>query len=261
MTKTTLKIELSCNGKTLTLGPGEELDITKITGLESSELEVGLSDLAVVDGSSLDGKHVKARPIHIEGSFRSLKDPGTKRETLVRFFNPKLSGTLTATIETGDQTETRTRSIDYELEGWTIREQKNLDARVGFVADLICPDPYFYGPEQESQGWIIEVGGDTETGWTAHISGPVTTATITNEDTGEYMRVEGVSVPSGGELQISTEERAMTVTVGGVSVFRYIDRGSTPFKLQPGYNTLDISSDISSGGYAYLTYRERFFGI
>ena len=34
MTVNTIKIELMCNGRTLVMGPNEDIDITKVTGLE-----------------------------------------------------------------------------------------------------------------------------------------------------------------------------------------------------------------------------------
>ena len=74
MTRNTITIELTCNGKTLRMGPNEDIDITKVTGLESSELELSTSDNALVDGASVDGKKIKPRPIHIEASFKSNKN-------------------------------------------------------------------------------------------------------------------------------------------------------------------------------------------
>ena len=38
MTVNTLTIELTCNGKTLKMGPGQDIDITAVSGLESSEV-------------------------------------------------------------------------------------------------------------------------------------------------------------------------------------------------------------------------------
>ena len=40
MTVNTLTIELTCNGKTLKMGPGQDIDITAVSGLESSEVEI-----------------------------------------------------------------------------------------------------------------------------------------------------------------------------------------------------------------------------
>ena len=61
MTVNTLTIELTCNGKTLKMGPGQDIDITAVSGLESSEVEISTSDNALVDGASVYGKKIKLR--------------------------------------------------------------------------------------------------------------------------------------------------------------------------------------------------------
>jgi len=137
MTKNTLKIVLECNGRTLAMGPNEDIDITKVTGLEASEFEISTSDNALVDGVSVDGKKIKGRPIHIEAAFRSLASNPQNREKLVKFFNPKYTGK--ARIENMGTP----RNIEYELEGWNFNDgDRNLDARLKFAVDLMCPDPY-----------------------------------------------------------------------------------------------------------------------
>lgn len=136
MTKNTIAIELACNGKTLRLGPGEDIDITKITGLESSELEISTSNNALVDGVSVDGKKIKPRPIHIEASFKSNRNNPQNRAKLIQFFNPKYTGKATIT------NMGTSRNIEYELEGWTFKQAPNWDVKLGILVDLICPDPY-----------------------------------------------------------------------------------------------------------------------
>ena len=113
MTRNTMTIELACNGKTLRMGPGEDLDIVNVSGLESSELEISTSDNALVDGASVDGKKIKPRPIHIEASFRSSKNNPENRAAVIKFFNPKYTGKATIT------NMGVSRNIEYELEGWT----------------------------------------------------------------------------------------------------------------------------------------------
>ena len=56
-----LDLKLECNGQSLLFGKsaeGEprEFGITKITGLESSALDINTSDNALVDGLIVDGK-------------------------------------------------------------------------------------------------------------------------------------------------------------------------------------------------------------
>lgn len=252
----TLSIKLSySSGPSLILGPGQEMDITKITGLESSEYSVGLTDLAVVDGASMDGRHVKPRPIHIEGSFRSLSNMAEKREQLVRFFDPKHTGTLEASIGT------KARSIDFELEGWTLKSQRNLSARVGFIADLICPNPYFYSDEwhPDDYGNVLNAG-DVETGWRATITGPAVNPTVKDDTRGLYMRVIH-TLAAGDTMVISTEDRRQTITLNGESAFRLIDRTSTPFRLRVGPNHISMADDNGAITPEGFSFRERFFGI
>ena len=136
MTKNTITIELTCNGKTLKMGPGEDIDIKLVTGLESSELDISTSDNALVDGASVDGKKIKPRPIHIEASFRSNKNNPENRAKVIQFFNPKYTGKALIT------NMGVSRSIEYELEGWTFATIRNMDNKLGILVDLLCPDPY-----------------------------------------------------------------------------------------------------------------------
>lgn len=136
MTKNTMIIELTCNGNILRMGPGEDIDIEEVTGLESSELQISTSDNALIDGATVDGKKIKPRPIHIEASFRSTKNNPENRTALIKFFNPKYTG-LARFTALGT-----TRKIEYELEGWSFYKQANLDNKMKIVVDLICPDPY-----------------------------------------------------------------------------------------------------------------------
>ena len=131
-----IRVVLSCNGRTLTFGKDSDIDITKITGLESSDIEISKSDNALVDGETVDGLKIKGRPIHIEASFRDLKNNKENRQNLIKFFNPKYAGK--ALIEYMGVS----RNIEYRLEGWTFKAKASLDARLAIVVDLYCPDPY-----------------------------------------------------------------------------------------------------------------------
>ena len=271
----TIHIKLDCAGKSLSLGPGEEADITKISGLESAKFEVGLSDLAVVAGASLDGRHVKPRPIHIEGSFRSFADMAERREQLVRFFNPEATGTLTATI--GE----RTRQIDYELEGWALKEAKTLSGRVGFVADLICPDPYFLGPsisriDEGRTTYTVTNPGDAPAGWKAEFANDglniVAAPSVSNAGSGYYFGLTSdafvFTYEEGhrGPITLSTERRARPALQDAekdgklVSLYAYIDRGSTLWLLPPGQASVKVSSSRGSPTVTF-SFRPRYLGI
>lgn len=124
MTVNTLKIELTCNGRTLAMGPGEDLDITKVTGLESSPLELSTSDNALVDGESMDGKKIGSRPIHIEAKFRGSRNNPENRAAVIKFFNPKHTGKALITnmgvpgISITNWKGGRLRSSGTWMQGW-----------------------------------------------------------------------------------------------------------------------------------------------
>ena len=133
---------LECNGMALTFGKsgsGEkrEFGITKITGLEASELEISTTDNALVDGSSVDGKRIKKRPIHIEATLRDDRNNETNRQRIIKFFNPKYTGKMTI-----DHSGTK-RNIEYELEGWDFVAKSNVFNQLSIVVDLMCPDAMF----------------------------------------------------------------------------------------------------------------------
>lgn len=136
-----IDITLECNGLSLTFGKSEsgekrEFGITKITGLESSELELSSSENALVDGSTEDGKRIKSRPIHIEATLRDAKNNATNRQRIIAFFNPKYTGKMTI-----NHSGTK-RNTEYELEGWTFVASANVYNQLAISVDLKCFDPY-----------------------------------------------------------------------------------------------------------------------
>lgn len=136
-----IDLKLECNGMSLTFGvskTGEkrEFGITKITGLESSELEISTSDNALVDGLIVNGKRIKKRPVHIEATLRDDKNNATNRQKIIRFFNPKYVGKLTVN-HSGTE-----RNSEYELEGWSFVGKGNVHGQLSIVADLLFPQPF-----------------------------------------------------------------------------------------------------------------------
>lgn len=134
-------LKLECNGLSLLFGKSKsgekrEFGITKITGLEASELELSTAENALVDGSTMDGKRIKKRPIHIEATLRDDKNNEANRQRIISFFNPKYTGKLTVN-HSGTE-----RNIEYELEGWNFVAKNNVHNQLAIVVDLMCPDPF-----------------------------------------------------------------------------------------------------------------------
>lgn len=278
-----IRVVLSCNGRTLTFGKDSDIDITKITGLESSDIEISKSDNALVDGETVDGIKIKGRPIHIEASFRDLKNNKENRQKLIKFFNPKYTGK--ALIEYMGVS----RNIEYRLEGWTFKAKASLDARLAIVVDLYCPDPYMLNIDNFGKNmaaytplfgfpWMktakkvsglkrtysgCAIGGFTFGYRTLHKEvalsndGDVSTGVIIKfvAARGEVSNPKIINVRTGqfmrvkvemakGDvLVIDTNERHQVVELNGVNCYQRVDRKSEPFQLAVGENYLGYEAD------------------
>lgn len=87
------------------------------------------------------------------------------------------------------------------------------------------------------------------------VYGPVNTPVITNDTTGESIRVEENLGSSSNILRISYDKDSLTSTVDGVNVLG--STSGTFFKLRPGPNEITLTgSSIGSGAYVEVTYRD-----
>lgn len=282
-----IDLTLECNGMTLRMGrsgSGEkrEFGITRIEGLESSDLEISTTDNALVDGSTVDGKRIQNRSIHIEATLRDDQNNERNRQRIIKFFNPKYSGKLTV-----DHSGI-TRNIEYELEGWNFAAQSNVYNELSIVVDLMCPDPFMKNTDNFGQNmadisrhiafpWrVVKKGvavpqpyrgialsgqitgyrtlkkevhlpndGDVPTGVQIQFiaaRGPVTNPKIVLLGTGKFVRVKA-AMKAGDILLIDTNKRHQVIELNGVNVYQRIDRLSEPFELEVGSNYLEYDAD------------------
>lgn len=280
-------LTLECNGSKLQFGMSanrekREFGITKIEGLESSDLEISTTDNALVDGSTVDGKRIKSRPIHLEATLRDDKNNDTNRQRIIKFFNPKYTGKLTVNYNG------TIRNIEYELEGWTFVAASNVYNKLSISVDLICPDPYMQNIDNFGQNmadiskqiafpWrvvkkkvvvpdpykgltlpgqitgyrtltkevLLPNDGDVPTGVQIQFiaeRGPCKNPKITLLGTGQFVRVK-VDMNQGDILMVDTNKRHQVIELNGVNVYQKIDRLSEPFELAVGNNYLEYDAD------------------
>lgn len=282
-----IDLTLECNGLSMQFGmspSGEkrEFGITKIEGLESSDLEISTTDNALVDGSTVDGKRIKNRPIHIEATLRDDRNNAANRQRIIKFFNPKYTGKLTVN-HSGTM-----RNIEYELEGWNFVAKSNVFNQLSIVVDLMCPDPFLKNTDNFGKNmadfskhiafpWRVvkqkvvvpepykgltlpgqitgyrtltkEVSlpndGDVPTGVQIQFiaeRGPCTNPKITLTGSGQFVRVR-VQMEKGDVLLVDTNKRHQVIELNGVNVYQKIDRLSEPFELAVGENYLEYDAD------------------
>ncbi len=283
-----LDITLECNGNTLSFGMSStgtkrEFGMTKIEGLESSDLEISTTDNALVDGSTVDGKRIKNRSVHIEATLRDDTNNADNRQRIIKFFNPKYTGTMTVN-HSGTE-----RTIDYELEGWTFVAKSNVHNRLAISVDLMCPDPFMknidnYGKNMASYTplfafpWRVltekvygtedPYKGLTLAGITSGYKTLNEQVLLTNDGdvpcglqvkfiaargtcTGPQITNVGtgeymhvnIEMKKGDVLIVDTNDRNQIIELNDVNVYQYIDRLSEPFKLEVGDNYLEYDAD------------------
>lgn len=283
-----IDITLECNGQSLLFGMSaqrekREFGITKITGLESSELDLITTEYALLDGSSVSGKRVKKRPIHIEATLRDDKHNEVNRQRIIKFFNPKYSGKITVN-HSGTE-----RTLDYELEGWSFESQRYVGNKIGIIVDLMCPDPYWrnidnFGKNMAAKSamfsfpWMVLKQKQTGLedpykglGLAGKASGYLTLnkqVLLSNDGDVEcgmqikFVASRGVVVgpkithigsgnymhvnitmEEGDVLLVDTSQRHQVIELNGVNVYQHIDKMSEPFQLAVGDNFLEYGAD------------------
>lgn len=256
---------LVSNNMTLILGSENRSDfgVLDYSGIEASEYSISWQSNAQLDGGIVAGRKVEPRPIGITAEYRRA-DPGDNmRRTLIRFFDPKQTGVLTATYGS------ISRKIAYEVESFSIG-QKNLFEPLRFSVSLICPSPYwqdvnsftknmagiraltafpFVIPagsgrvlsyrEMQQEAVVVNPGSKAAGLNVLFIAkrGAVTNPMLINLSTGQYIRLM-LTMAEGDRLSVCTVPGSKRVEHNGVNAIQYIDRGSSFFGLAPGETVL-----------------------
>ncbi len=294
-----LCLTMDCNGSQLTFGHNPktgwgDFAITSIEGIEASDLEITTSENALVDGSDVEGKRILKRPIHIEAVLMDLTDLAADRQRIIKFFNPKYTGTLYI-----DSSGTE-RKIDYELSGWKFDSRKDVVQRLAVSLDLMCPIPYMQDTDDFGKN-MADVTPQFAFPWmvvNSKVSGtpdPYKGLTLTGQITG-YKTVGAYTsltntgdVPCGIQVQfiasrgsvsgprlinndtgeyihvnlemekddvllIDTSDRNQIIELNGENVYNKIDRLSNPFKLEVGANHLSYDADENYSNLDVLLY-------
>lgn len=103
--------------------------------------------------------------------------------------------------------------------------------------------------------------GDAETPVEIVIIGPCANPVITNQTTGEYIKINRV-VLAGETLIVTTDFGNKRVELDGVNVFNTIDLGSTFFSLGVGDNIIEVTNDnINDNPTVKINYQNRYLGV
>lgn len=213
--------------------------IRSIDGLGPPEANIGMTELTTTDGSIYSSSRVTSRNIVLDLVFLFKPDIETTRHKVYRYFPLKKKVDLIVEtdyrkLRVSGYVETDEPEIFSELEGAQI--------------SIICPDPYFYGLDQQASRFstvtplfefpfsnesltddLIELGrinldtrtilnynGDIDTGVliNMHLLGPIKGLTIYNVDTLQKIVVDTNKVAQiiGRDLRLGDDINISTVS-------------------------------------------------
>ncbi len=149
-----IDIKLECNGKILEIGKDKLYKLINIEGISSSEYSVDIVNNAQFDGGTVKSKRVESRLITITAEYPSTEDTETRRQNLIRFFNPYLTGKLYVNY-CGVK-----RVINYEVAGFK-DSRENLYDPLKFIINLICPNPFLKDEREFSKNMAGKINSIT----------------------------------------------------------------------------------------------------
>jgi len=90
---------------------------------------------------------------------------------------------------------------------------------------------------------------------TITVTGPVTTPTITNEATGEFITVNTTLSSGSDQLNITYNDTTLDINKNGVNINNALTATSTLFKIHPGSTTIQLSgSSVGTGAVAQVEF-------
>lgn len=279
----------------LTVGSNQPIGIVTVEGLEASDYSVHTSSNSVFDGSTVSGKKVEERFIHVLLSTKDISNKEVYRQQLIHFFNPKKTIKMQADY-CGSKAV-----IECEVYAFKPTTEVSLWDPFEVLVTLICPYPYFadldnfgkniaantglfafplsfmtFNRNQSSRRGqvmsyttltdevVLNNKGDVETGLEVMFiakRGPATNPKITNLSTGEFIEVIAEMV-QGDEIRIDTNVGKKNIYLNGVSIFKQKNKMSTFFNLNTGDNKVSYEAETNSTNLdVKIFYTPKYTGV
>jgi hypothetical protein len=259
------------------------VDISRVVGLSDVRNVLYTASNMGTDGNTVTGSKIAARNISITGG---IKIPAAKKDECInamrnlnKILNPRLKAYII--YECGN----KRRVIDCRLE--TAPVYTRIEALWTFSIDIFCAYPYWRDGAETAQnvaGWkgefefpvgggfeiktggmefarraadavaVIVNAGDVAGGCRIefHARTTVKNPRVTNADTGDYMKFNGLTLNAGDTLIITTEygnKKAVLIRDGDeINALGYWDVGGTFLQLEPGENLLSYGADENEDG-------------
>jgi len=272
-------------GEELAFKNAKPIILVSVDGLNAPTVDIHTMTIPNQDGTTYLGSTVKPLEITINGLIvaDSKEELRNYKRNIASILSPKKGkGVLRYEYDSGDYKET-----DAVVEEITFIPEKGLTTQK-FSVDFVCPSPFWFDIEnsevlsfqlgglefplqlpslfsnRKPKG-VINNNGDVETPVLIKFYGPVTTPTVYNNTTGEFIKLNK-SLAVGEVLIVSTEFGNKKVEISDgttiTSAFQYLDLNSTFFQLQIGENEIEFSTgDATEDAWVEIFYRKRYLVV
>lgn len=270
------------NGESITLGNETPFYLQIIDGISEIPVSSYSQKAPKQDGSTYLGNMLEGRAISIEGMIITRNNPNEVlecRRKMQRVLNPKLGEVILS-------------YQDKEIKG-IVESTPTFPSSQGnkgiyyqkYLINLYCHNPFWLDSYYESSEMSYIMGGlkfklvlptsfsnrgfkrrainegDVAAPVTIEFKGLAINPSVTNETTGEFIKVNRELV-EGDVLTISTTFGEKYVRVNGENAFHYIDLDSVFWSLVPGVNILSYKSNNDSiNTRVKVKWRNRYIGL
>lgn len=277
------------NEESITLGNQAPFYLQVIDGVSNIPVTTHSQKAPRQDGSTYIDNTLEGRAITIEGIIITRNNPDEVlecRRKMQRVLNPKL-GEVTISYHYGEKTN-EVKEIKGIVE--TTPVFPGGDGNKGFyyqkyLINIYCHNPFWLEPFYESSEMSYIMGGlkfnlvfptsfssrgfrrkcinNGDIGAPVEIDfkGPATNPSVTNETTGEFIKVNR-ELGQNDVLTVSTTFGEKYVRINEENAFHYIDLDSSFWGLVPGENVLSYKSNNDSiNTRVAIKWRNRYVGL
>lgn len=277
-------------GQSIELSGTAPFMLTSILGTGATDVDFKSQKAPYQDGVTYVDVTLKERPINIQIEILATtpEELFELRKEVGKVFNPKL-GPGTLRYEYYGKANEIIAFPDVSPVFPDGNGNKGLTFQKAMIS-IICPNPFWmdtYESEEPLTAWIgkfefpfefpVEFGeranrvtinnsGDVSTPVLIEFHGPATNPIVSNETTGEYIKVNR-TLGENDVLEVSTAFGDKTVEIVSpdgtrINVFNYIDLDSSFFNLITGDNDISFSSDdVDQTGTVKIIYKKRYLAI
>lgn len=276
-----------CEKEKLEMNSKVDFKLIDIQGIEASSYTIN-TRASEQDGQTVSTVKVEPREITITGDIEKNEDELVNRDKLIRFFKPKIRGTMYITRNN------ISRKIQYHVSSAPFFQTNKMSDYNCFTLVLESVEEPYFSDAKNSGNYLtlispqftfplaIKAGvgramgyktfrpymplvndGDKEVGLEITITakrGKVDEIKLilNNKD---YIFVNQ-KLEQWDELKINTNPRKKSITLNGVNIVNKMDRGSTFFSLRKGKNILKYECNNGSTNVdIYVEFYRKYLGV